>query len=460
LVVEMYRRGKIQRIHFVGIGGSGMSGIAEVLLNLGYHIAGSDLRETEVTRRLQSLGCEIHYGHRKENVKEADVVVVSSAVRPGNPEIEAAEQKLIPVIPRAEMLAELMRMKVGVAIAGTHGKTTTTSLIATILAAGGLDPTVVIGGRLNSIGSNARLGQGDFLVAEADESDGSFLKLIPTIAVVTNIDPEHLDYYKGIEVVKEAFLGFLNKIPFFGLSVLCLDHPNIQSLIPRLKKRFVTYGLTTQADFQAKEIVFEGLSTTFDVVHQRREVGRLRLQMPGLHNVYNALAAVATAFELEISFQTVQETLRDFGGIQRRFQVKGEKKGILVVDDYGHHPVEIMATLKAARTGWERRIVAVFQPHRYSRTQSLFQDFLTAFYDADVLLLTDIYPAGEDPIEGVGAKAMFEGIREYGHKDVTYLTDKKEIVDHLLRIVMPGDLVITMGAGDIWQVSETLMNRL
>jgi len=456
----MYRRGKIQHIHFVGIGGIGMSGIAEVLLNLGYQVSGSDTKETEVTRRLQSLGAKVSYGHRRENLKEADVVVTSSAIRKGNPEVEAAEERLIPVIPRAEMLAELMRMKIGIAVAGTHGKTTTTSLISTVLAAGGLDPTVVIGGRLNSIGSNARLGQGEYLVAEADESDGSFLKLMPTIAVVTNIDPEHLDYYQGIDEIKETFLSFLNKIPFFGLAVLCLDHPNIQSLLPRLKKRFTTYGLTTQADFQAKEIVFEGLLTSFDVIHRRREIGRLSLRMPGVHNVYNALATLATAFELDIPFQIVQETLRDFSGIQRRFQIKGEKRGILVVDDYGHHPVEIMATLKAARTGWTKRIIAVFQPHRYTRTQALFKDFLTAFYDADVLVLTDIYPAGEDRIEGVESKALFEGLREYGHKDVTYLSDKKEIVEHLLRMISPGDLVITLGAGDIWQVSEELVNRL
>jgi UDP-N-acetylmuramate--alanine ligase len=297
-------------------------------------------------------------------------------------------------------------------------------------------------------------------VAEADESDGSFLKLMPTIAVVTNIDPEHLDYYKGIEEIKETFLSFLNKIPFFGLAVLCLDHPNIQSLIPRLKKRFTTYGLTTQADFQGKDIAFEGLSTSFDVLHHREEVGRLKLQMPGLHNVYNALATLATAFELGISFQTVQETLRDFSGIQRRFQIKGEKKEILIVDDYGHHPVEIMATLRAARRGWNRRIVTVFQPHRYTRTQALFHDFMTAFNDADVLILTDIYPAGEDRIEGVEAKALFEGIREYGHKNVTYFADKKEIVEHLLRVITPGDLVITLGAGDIWQVADELMKRL
>ncbi len=456
----MYRNVKIKNIHFVGIGGIGMSGIAEVLLNLGYRISGSDVKETEVTRRLQALGCDIHYGHRRENVKEADVVVVSSAIRSNNPELLVAEERLIPIIPRAEMLAELMRMKVGVAIAGTHGKTTTTSLIATILGAAGLDPTVVIGGRLNSIGSNAKLGQGEFLVAEADESDGSFLKLMPTIAVVTNIDPEHLDYYPGIEEIKEAFLHFLNKIPFFGLAVLCLDHPNVQSLLPKLKKRFTTYGLTTQADFQAEEIEFDGLSTAFDVRYQRKEIGRLSIRMPGLHNVYNALAAVATSFELDIPFQVVQEALRDFSGVQRRFQIKAEKRGILIVDDYGHHPVEIMATLKAAKTGWKRRVVAVFQPHRYTRTQALMQEFLTAFYDADVLILTDIYAAGEERIEGVESKALFEGIREYGHKDVTYLPDKREIVEHLLHIIDSGDMVITLGAGDIYQVADELVRRL
>jgi UDP-N-acetylmuramate--alanine ligase len=297
-------------------------------------------------------------------------------------------------------------------------------------------------------------------VAEADESDGSFVKLMPTIAVVTNIDADHLDYYSGIDEIKEAFLGFLDKLPFFGLAVLCLDHPNVQSLIPRLKKRFTTYGLTTQADYQAKEIVFEEFSTTFDVLHQRKEVGRLRLQMPGLHNVYNALATVATAFEFDIPFRIVQESLGDFKGIQRRFQIKGEKKGILVVDDYGHHPVEIMATLKAARSGWKRRVVVVFQPHRYSRTQALFKEFLSAFYDADVLVLTDIYPAGEDRIEGVEAKNLFEGIREYGHRDVTYIPTKKEIAAHLLRILKPGDLVMTLGAGDITQISDELLNLL
>ncbi|MGQ9507798.1 MAG: UDP-N-acetylmuramate--L-alanine ligase [Thermodesulfobacteriota bacterium] len=456
----MYRKGKIKNIHFVGIGGIGMSGIAEVLLNLGYHISGSDLKETEVTRRLQSLGCEISYCHRKENVKEADVVVISSAIRPDNPEVKVAEERLIPIIPRAEMLAELMRMKIGIAIAGTHGKTTTTSLIATVLAAGGLDPTVVIGGRLNSLGSNARLGQGEFLVAEADESDGSFLKLMPTIAVVTNIDADHLDYYRGIEEIKEAFLDFLHKIPFFGLAVVCLDHPNIQSLIPKLKKRFITYGLTTQADFQAEEIEYEGLLTSFDVLYKRKKVGRLKIRMPGLHNVYNSLATIATAFEVDLPFKIVQDALAEFSGIQRRFQIKGEKKGILVVDDYGHHPVEIIATLKAAKAGWKRRLLVVFQPHRYTRTKALFKDFLTSFYDAEVLILTDIYPAGEDKIEGIEAEALFEGIRESGHRDVSYIPEKKEIVGNLLKRIMPGDMVITLGAGDIWQVADELIHQL
>lgn len=457
----MYRRGKIKNIHFIGIGGSGMNGLAEVLFNLGYNVSGSDIKETEVTRRLKSLGCEIFYGHNKEYVKNADVVVVSSAIKKDNPEVLEAERRIIPVIPRAEMLAELMRMKIGIAIAGTHGKTTTTSLIATVFAASGLDPTVVIGGRLNSIGSNARLGQGDLLIAEADESDGSFLKLMPTVAIVTNIDPDHLDYYSGIEEIKEAFLNFINKIPFFGLAILCLDHPNIQALIPRLRKRFTTYGLTTQADFQAKDIIFDQLWTSFDVIHQHHKVGRLKIKMPGLHNVYNALATVATAFEFDIPFSIIQEALNEFGGIQRRFQIKREKKGVLIIDDYGHHPVEIMATLKAAKTGWDRRrVITVFQPHRYTRTKALFKDFLTSFYDADILIVTDIYSAGEDAIEGINSMALFEGIREYGHRNVTYIGDKNEIIDYLLKIIMSGDIVITLGAGDIWQVSEDLIHRL
>ncbi len=456
----MYRKTKINHIHFIGIGGIGMSGIAEVLLNLGYEVSGSDIRETEITRRLEQLGAQVYYQHQGNNIEGSGVVVVSSAIKEGNPEIHAAAEKLIPVIPRAEMLAELMRMKYGVAVAGTHGKTTTTSLIATVLAHGGLDPTVVTGGKLNSIGSSAKLGQGDFLVAEADESDGSFLKLLPTIAVVTNIDPEHLDYYQGIEQIKEAFLQFIDRIPFFGLAVLCLDQENVQDLIPQLKKRFTTYGLSSQADFQAKDMSFDGPHTSFELVHMGKPIGKLTVQMPGIHNVYNVLATVATAFELDVDFKTIQEALAGFSGIQRRFQKKAEIEDILVFDDYGHHPTEIKATLRAAKRGWRRRVVALFQPHRYTRTKALFDDFLTAFYEADVLVITDIYPAGEEEIEGVHARHLFEGIREHGHRDVHYISDRHEILQYLLTVIMPGDLVITLGAGDIFRVGEDLIEEL
>jgi len=437
-----------------------MSGIAEVLLNLGYEVSGSDIRETEITRRLEQLGARISHQHKRENMEGAEVIVVSAAIKEGNPEVRAAAEKLIPVISRAEMLAELMRMKYGVAVAGTHGKTTTTSLIATVLAHGGLDPTVVIGGKLNSIGSSAKLGQGDFLVAEADESDGSFLKLLPTIAVVTNIDAEHLDYYQGLEQIKETFLQFIDRIPFFGLAVLCLDQENVQSLIPQLQKRFTTYGLSSQADFQAKEMSFDGPRTSFELVHRGKGMGRLMVQMPGVHNVYNVLATAATAFELDLDFTTVQEALAGFSGIQRRFQRKAEIEDILVFDDYGHHPTEIKATLRAAKLGWQRRIVALFQPHRYTRTKALFDEFLTAFYEADVLVITDIYPAGEEEIEGVHARRLFEGIREHGHRDVHYISDKNEILQYLLTVIVPSDLVITLGAGDIWRVGEDLIEQL
>ena len=456
----MYRKTKINHVHFVGIGGIGMSGIAEVLLNLGYEVSGSDIRETEITRRLERLGARVHYQHQEKNIEGSEVVVVSSAIKQENPEIQAAAEKLIPVIPRAEMLAELMRMKYGVAVAGTHGKTTTTSLIATVLAHGGLDPTVVTGGKLNSIGSSAKLGQGDFLVAEADESDGSFLKLLPTIAVVTNIDPEHLDYYQGIEQIKETFLQFIDRIPFFGLAVLCLDQENVQSLIPQLRKRFTTYGLSSQADFQAKDMRFDGPHTSFELVHRDERIGRLTFHMPGIDNVCNVLATVATAFELDVDFKTIQEALSEFSGIQRRFQRKAEIEDILVFDDYGHHPTEIKATLRAAKRGWRRRVVALFQPHRYTRTKALFDEFLTAFYEADVLVITDIYPAGEEEIEGVHAHNLFEGIREHGHRDVHYISDKNKILQHLLRIIIPGDLVITLGAGDIYRVGEDLIEEL
>ncbi len=451
---------KIRRVHFVGIGGIGMSGIAEVLLNLGYRVAGSDLAESETVLRLRRLGAEILIGHRPENLKNADVVVISSAVRQDNPEVIAAHERLIPVIPRAEMLAELMRMKYGIAVAGTHGKTTTTSMIASVLAHGGLDPTAVIGGKLNIFGSNAKLGQGELLVAEADESDGSFLRLSPTIAIVTNIDPEHLDHYGTLEEVQKAFLEFINKVPFYGLAILCLDHENVQALIPRVRKRFVTYGLSTQANFRATEISFHGLTASFRAFENDRELGPISIQMPGLHSVYNALATVATASELGLRFEVVRESLGSFSGVQRRFQIKGEGQGVMVVDDYGHHPAEIKATLSAAKRGWERRTVVVFQPHRYSRTRDLFKDFLTAFNEADVLFLTAIYPAGEDPIVGVDALGLYEGIKEHGHKDVTFVPDKKAVLEKLMPRLKPGDMVMTLGAGDIWKVGEALVQEL
>ena len=453
-------RHRVRKVHFVGIGGIGMSGIAEVLLNLGYRVTGSDLAESETTHRLQRLGAEVFLDHRAENLKEADVVVTSSAVRKENPEVLAAQERLIPVIPRAEMLAELMRMKYGIAVAGTHGKTTTTSMIATVLAHGGLDPTAVIGGKLNAFGSNAKLGQGDLLVAEADESDGSFLRLTPTIAVVTNIDPEHLDHYRNLEEIKEAFLAFINKVPFYGLAVLCLDHENVQALIPRVAKRFSTYGLTTQANYRATDISFNGLTTTFRAFEKDRELGLLSIRMPGLHSVYNALATLATALELELDFGVVKEGLGSFSGVQRRFQVKGEWGGVMVVDDYGHHPAEIKATLSAAKRGWGRRTVVVFQPHRYTRTRDLFKDFLTAFNQADVLFLTGIYAASEDPLPGVNVEDLSEGIKGHGHKDVTLVPEKDRIVERLLPRLRPGDMVFTLGAGDVWKVGEALIKRL
>lgn len=451
---------KVQHVHLVGIGGIGMSGIAEVLINLGYRVSGSDLAETENTQRLQKLGAQIFIGHRPENLQKADVVVISSAIRPDNPEVVSAQQRLIPVIPRAEMLAELMRMKYGIAVAGTHGKTTTTSMIATVLAHAGLDPTAVIGGKLNIFGSNAKLGQGEVLVAEADESDGSFLQLSPIIAVVTNIDPEHLDYYHELSRMQEAFLKFINKVPFYGLAVLCRDNENLQSLFPRIRKPFVTYGLNQQANFWAKDINFAGLQTSFVAGEGEKELGKMEMRLPGRHSVYNALATLAVVTELDIPFPVVQEALASFSGVQRRFEIKGEISGIMVVDDYGHHPTEIKATLRAAKEGWQRRTVVIFQPHRYTRTRDLFKEFLTAFVDADVLLVTGIYPAGEDPLPGITAQGLFEGIKGFGHKDVTLILDKNEIPNYLLERLQPGDMVITLGAGDIWKAGMELIRRL
>jgi UDP-N-acetylmuramate--alanine ligase len=453
-------KGRAQKIHFVGIGGIGMSGIAEVLLNLGYEVSGSDLRGSETTQRLASLGGRILVGHAAEHLRDADVVVISSAVKPENPEVIAARHRGIPVIPRAEMLAELMRMKYGVAVAGSHGKTTTTSMIAAILDRAALDPTVVIGGKVNSLGTNARLGQGDYLVAEADESDGSFIRLSPTVAVVTNIDPEHLDHYGSMERLRETFLDFVNKIPFYGLSILCLDCENIQSLLPRVEKRHVTYGKAPQADYSLRDVQTEGFSTSFLPIRRGEVLDRVMLRMVGRHNVLNALATIAVADELEIPFATAREALCEFGGVQRRFTVKGEAAGIMVVDDYAHHPAEIKATLLGAREAFSRRVVAVFQPHRYTRTRLLYDQFATAFYDADVVLVTDIYPAGEEPIPDLSVEDLVASMRGYGHRDATFCPTLAALSQTLNGRVERGDVVVTLGAGDVWKVGRDLLEEL
>jgi len=454
--------GKAKHIHFVGIGGIGMSGIAELLLNLGYEVSGSDLKGSAMTDRLSKLGGKIFSGHREENIEGADVVVYSSAVPWDNPEIVEARERYIPVIPRAEMLAELMRLKYGIAVAGAHGKTTTTSMIASILTSGNLDPTVVIGGRLDIWGgSNAKLGQGDFLVAESDESDGSFMMLSPTIAVVTNIDQEHLDHYGHMDAIRKAFIGFINKIPFYGLAVLCLDNEEIQGIIPHLRKRYLTYGMSSQADLRARDIEKSTRETSFEVLYQTRSLGRVVAGMPGNHNVFNALAAICVGLELDIPIDQIKEGLRSLGGLARRFQVKGDRHGILVLDDYGHHPTEILATLQTARECWpDRRLVVAFQPHRYSRTKDLYERFVISFNHAEVLLLAPLYSAGERPIEGVTSEWLYRGIREHGHKEVFLCQDQDALLETLTGLMKKGDVILTLGAGDIHQVGEMLLERL
>src|SRR5437773_6989075 len=457
--MPMFKR--YQQIHFVGIGGIGMSGIAEILLNLGYRVTGSDQKKNEAIERLAELGAKIFIGHQAANVEGAHVVVYSSAVSRDNVEVQVARQRQIPTIPRAEMLAELMRLKYGIAVAGTHGKTTTTSMVGAVLAEGHYDPTIVVGGRVRSLGSNARLGQGEFLVAEADESDGSFLKLAPTIAVVTTIDAEHLDHYETLDAIRDAFVTFVNKVPFYGAAVLCLDQPNIQLLIPRIEKRIVTYGLESGADLVARRLHLAGLTSRFEVFQRGTALGECTLQVPGRHNVLNALAAIAVAQDLEIPFLTVQTALAGFAGVQRRFQVRGQAGNITVVDDYGHHHVEIRATLAAAKAGFDRRVVVVWQPHRYTRTLHLYQEFLTSFNQADALVVMDIYPAGEAPIEGVSAADLAEAIRAHGHREVTYVgRDRARVIDHVIDISRPGDLVITLGAGDVSHLGPELLRRL
>ncbi len=454
----MYR--KIQHVHFVGLGGSGMSGIAEVLLNQGYRVSGSDLKLSPVTERLSGLGAVVREGHAAGNVGDAHVVVTSTAVRADNPEVLEARRRGIPVIPRAEMLAELMRLKYGVAVAGSHGKTTTTSMVALVLDRGGFDPTVVVGGRLNVLGSGARLGRGDFMVVEADESDRSFLKLDPTVAVVTNIDREHLDTYRDLADVQEAFVGFVNKVPFYGAAVLCLDDGPVQDVLPRIERRLITYGQSPQAQLQARDVRLLPEGSSYQVVRAGETLGAIELRVPGLHNVLNSLAAVAVGLDLEVPFELVREALLHFTGVDRRFQVRGEADGVLVIDDYGHHPSEIRATLEALRgRAGERRTVVLFQPHRYTRTQHLWDDFCRAFHQADVLLLCDIYPASEEPIEGVTAEALARAIAERGHRHAAWAGDLAAAAERLCAEARPGDVVLTLGAGSVWHAGDELLKR-
>src|SRR5499427_929591 len=451
---------KKHRVHFVGIGGIGMSGIAEVLLNLGYLVTGSDLHESEATKRLRSLGAQVFVGHQEENLAvNPSVVVISTAVKYSNPEVLEARRRQIPVIARAEMLAELMRMKYGVAVAGSHGKTTTTSIIAAVLSSAGLDPTMVIGGRVHMLGSNAKLGQGEYLVAEADESDGSFLFLSPTISVVTTVDAEHLDFYGDLAAVQRAFTQFINKVPFYGCSIICLDQPHIRSLVPQIRRRCITYGLASQADYMARDLRLAGLRSHFEVFRTGERLGQFSLNLPGTHNVANALAAIAVGAELDIPLSAIAQALEEFSGVQRRFDRRGVRDGITVMDDYGHHPEEIRQTLRAAKAVWpEARLVVVFQPHRYTRTHLLLQEFYTAFRDADALVLLEIYAAGELPLPGVTTALLYEGLIGHGQREVYYLQERAAIVPFLRRYVREHDVLLTLGAGDVWQIGEAFLH--
>lgn len=454
----------VKRIHFIGIGGIGMSGIAEVLCNLGFEVSGSDIKRSKNTDRLEELnGVKIFEGHAAENVGEAQVVVYSSAVKDDNPEVVIAKEKGIPVIPRAEMLAELMVLKpYAVAVSGTHGKTSTTSMVATILGHAGVDPTTVVGGVVESLGSNARLGHSDWFVTEADESDRSFLMLYPTIAVVTNIDKEHMESYKGMDDVVQCFTDFVNKVPFFGAAIICLDDPNVQLIIPHIKRRRVTYGMTAQADISAHNITYnDHFGSHFTVWKGDDVLGDIDLPVPGKHNVYNALAATAVGLELDVPFEKIAEAFARFKNANRRFQFKGEARGITVVDDYGHHPTEILATLAAAKNGsGGKRTVVVFQPHRFTRTQELFDEFALAFNNADVLFVLDIYAASETPIEGINAEVLTENIKKYGHKNVTYIGDIENASEKVIPILQDGDLLITLGAGTVTKLSDEILEKL
>jgi UDP-N-acetylmuramate--alanine ligase len=445
----------IKKVHFVGIGGIGMSGIAEILLSQGFKVSGSDRALSDVTARLSSLGIEIHEGHSADNLHDVDVLVYSSAVSLENPELQAAIERKIPIIKRSEMLAECMRMKYGIGIAGTHGKTTTTSMVGLTLTEGGIDPTIIVGGKLSGLGgTNARLGQGEFIVVEADEFDRTFLKLTPTIAAITTLESEHLDTYKDLDDIKSAFIEFANKVPFYGFVVLCMDEPALQDIIPHINKKIITYGLTTQADIRAVDISFNENSSTFTVKYRGEELGKINLKIPGVHNVKNSLVAVCIAKELGISFEVIKKALESFSGVYRRFEIKYNKE-ILVIDDYAHHPTETSASLGGIRSGWNsRRLVAVFQPHLYSRTRDFYQEFGRSFLNSDVFICTDIYPAREAPIEGISGELIANAAKKFGHKNVIYVKDKNDLPKKLMEIKKDGDIIITMGAGDIWKYNE------
>ncbi|MCU0226845.1 MAG: UDP-N-acetylmuramate--L-alanine ligase [Bryobacterales bacterium] len=452
---------KPQHIHFVGIGGIGMSGIAEVLLNLGYTISGSDLRASAITERLRTLGARVFVGHQAQHIDGAKVVVVSSAVDPTNPEYQESRARGIPVIPRGELLAELMRLKFGVAIAGSHGKTTTTSMVATILSQAELDPTVVVGGRVRTFaGSNARVGKSDFLVVESDESDRSFLKLAPILAVVTNIDMEHLDHYSSLDDIQGAFVQFINKVPFYGAAILCLDDANVQQILPRVERRVITYGVSAQADVRLVSWEFQGLGSRFRLSSRGADLGEFRLCVPGFHNILNATAAVATAKELEVDLERIREGVAAYEGVDRRFQVKGEVQGVTVIDDYAHHPTEIRATLDALRQAGYGRILVLFQPHRYSRTQQLMDDFAGAFNLAHEVWVTAIYAASEAAIPGITSQRLVERMREFGHRGTRTVDDLQSAVDAMVSQAMPGDALVTMGAGNVSQASDLLVDGL
>ena len=456
----MYK--KTKHIHFVGVGGIGMSGIAELLLNIGYKVSGSDLHKSAITANLAALGGVIYQGHQGQWVNGADVVVTSSAIGPNNPEVVAAREANIPVIQRAEMLAELMRLKkFGIAIAGSHGKTSTTSMVSWVLSQAGLDPTIVVGGKVDSLGGNAKLGAGEFMVAEADESDGSFLKLSPVLEVVTNIDLEHLDYYRDIEHIKSVFMEFIDKIPFYGAVILCLDDANIADLLPEIRKRKITYGLTAQADVHAEQLVATGGRTRFMVRRGEAQLGEIDLSLPGRHNVYNALAVVCVGLELEIPFTIIARALGCFEGVQRRMQLKGDARGITIMDDYGHHPTEIRATLAAIKEAWpDKRLVVLFQPHRYSRTEALYKEFLTAFHQADFLVMTDIYAASESPIAGLSSETLLLDIKQHGQRHTLFVPSVEELAMALLPLLVAEDLVLTLGAGNIVRAGEELLDLL